>query len=93
MVFNGLYIDFPDANTSIETLDVPEECITAMKRFGIEYIGDMLDVYRRMPIGVDVLARMGSDCISQVYREIITFSDCPWRGEIENWLVKWVEKD
>lgn len=92
MVFNDRYPDFPDANTSIDTLNVPDECITAMKRFGIEYVGDMIDVYGRMPIGVDVLVRMGSKCISHVFREIIVMEGCPYHDDIEKWLVEWVEK-
>lgn len=91
MVFNDIYPDFPDANTSIDTLRVPEECINAMKRLGIEYVGDMLDVYARLPLPSHV--RMSSKCYSQVFRKIIALDGCTWRDEIEKWLVDWVEKN
>lgn len=84
------YPEFPDANKSIEELNVPVECINAMKRVGIEYVGDMLDVFARLP-GPGF--RMSSSCYSQVFREIVSLDRCPWRNEIEKWLVDWVEKN
>ena len=78
MIFCYGYPDFPDANTSVDTLHIPEECMKAIKRSGIEYIGDMLDVYARVGAGVmDGFPRMSSKCISLIYREIITLEGCP----------------
>jgi len=65
------YPDFPDASKSIEELSVPDECMKAMKRVGIQYVGDMLDVYARLP-GHGF--RMSLKCYSLVFREIIVLS-------------------
>ena len=88
MVFSDCYPYFPDANTSIDTLNVPDEGMNAMKRVGIKYIGDVLDVYARLP-GPGI--RISSKCLSLIFRQVIVLDGCPWRDEIEDWLVKSVE--
>ena len=87
------YPGFPDAENKIDTLNIPQECLNALKRTGIEYIGDVLDVYVRINIGaaMDGFPRMSSVCYSVIFREIIVLDGCPWRDEIEDWLVKSVE--
>jgi len=86
------YPGFSYADESINVLNIPENCMNVLKRTGIEYIGDLLDVYARYRLDPMSISGFSVKCISPIFRELITIDGCPWRDEIEEWLVKWVEK-
>lgn len=91
MVFSDIYPNFPSANKSIEDLNIPDECLKGLRRTGIEYIGDVLEVYQRNrnPSLMDgFFPRMSRKCRSIIYRQIISLEGCPKQDEIKNWLVK-----
>lgn len=84
------YTDFPEAQLSIDELNLPEECSNALRRTGIELIGDVLDVFARIPNVAG--PRMSSNCLSVIFRNVLSIDGCPMAEEIEKWLVEWVEK-
>lgn len=92
MEFGYGYPDFPEAQWKIEKLNLSIKCYNALKRTGIEYVGDLLDVYARYRLDPMTMSWLRIECISPVFRNLIAIEDCPWHKEIEEWVVKWIEK-
>jgi len=88
MKFAYGYPDFPDADTHIDALNLPLECSNALKRVGVEYIGDVLDIFARLP---DSGPWMNVRCYVILFCAILQYENCPWRDDIEDWLVTRVE--
>lgn len=87
------YPNFPSANKSIDDLNLPGECLKGLQRTGIEYIGDVLDIYARSRSGGATGAlRISLKCYSIIFRKIISLEGCPWQDEIEDWLIR-TDKD
>lgn len=87
------YQGFPCADESIDILQLPVECSNSLKRTGIEHVGDILDMYARIRTDTAIVngIRMSLECYSTVFRKLIAIDCCPWRNEVETWLIKWVE--
>lgn len=89
MDFGYGYPDFPCANNSIDDLDIPDECLQMLKRTGLEYIGDLLDVFARIHTSIglmDGFPRMNAKCYAATVRALVEFGCWPWPEESSRWL-------
>jgi len=81
------YPDFLEAQWKVEKLNLPRECYNALKRTGIEYIGDVLDFGKRIVSGGSIgTLRMDGACYSIILRALLSIESCPMREEFESWL-------
>ena len=82
------YPDFPCADTPIDDFDIPDECRRKLIRTGIEYIGDVLDVYARIHEGppMDGFPLMGDECYTVIVQKLIAIDCWPWPEETARWL-------
>jgi len=81
------YSDFPEAQWKIEKLNLPIECYNALKRTGIDYIGDVLDFGLRIVSGGSIgTLRMDGACYGTILRILLSIDSCPMREEFEHWL-------
>ncbi len=88
-----VYPNFPEAQWKIEKLDLPVECYNALKRTGIEYIGDILDwVSRVLDAMTSGSFRMSASCYPIIFRSLLAFDNCPMREDMEKRLAKWDEQ-
>jgi hypothetical protein len=84
------YPDFSEAQLSIDELNLPYECSNALRRTGIELIGDVLDVIARIFLAGGMGApRMSPQCYPIVLRTLLSVDGCPMREEMQQWLDEW----